>query len=186
MLVRRERTTLVIPTREAEYLPIARRSQEFRRLGASVFLPEPVTVEDILNPRHLASALRTAGIAVWDSGGLRPHSMGPDAEWFEVTVCRDVRLPYETFVCSVHELSAAEHASVPLAERRKGELEIEDLAVRTVKTVGLPGAVTVHLRRQADGRLDVARVALGPCEYAPFTDEALDAVLSLWERLQPA
>lgn len=185
MLVRRERTTLLLPTRDVEYLPISRRSAELRRLGAAVFLPEPVTVEDIVGTRHLTSVLRAAGITVWDSWVFPPQFIGHNAEWFEVTVCRDVRLPYETFVCSVHELYADEHAEGPLAERRKGESEIEELAVRTVKTLGLPGAATVHLRRDADGRLGVARLTLGPCEYAPFTDDVLDAVLSLWERVQP-
>lgn len=184
MLVRRERTTLLIPTRETEYLAIARRSAEFRRLGAAVFLPEPVMVEDLASPRHLTSVLRTAGIAVRDLGVSPAQDVNRDAEWFEVTVCRDVRLPYETFACSVHELSVAQ-AEAPFAERRKGESEIEDLAVRTAKALGLSGAATIRLRRDADGRLEVARLSLGPCEYAPFTDEVLDAVLSLWERVQP-
>lgn len=184
MLVRRERTTLLIPTRESEYLPIARRSGEFRRFGASVFLPEPVMVEDIASPRHLTSSLRAAGITVWDPG-VPPAQPSRDAAWFEVTVCRDVRLPYETFACSVHELSVADHADAPLAERRKGESEIEELAVRSAKTLGLSGAATMRVRRDADGRLGVARLTLGPCEHAPFTDEVLDAVLSLWERVQP-
>jgi hypothetical protein len=185
MLVRRERTTLLIPTREAEYLPIARRSVELRRLGTAVFLPEPVTVEDIVSTRHLTSVLRAVGITVWDPAVFPPQLLSHDGEWFEVTVCRDVRLPYETFVCSVHELCANELTSVPLAERRKGESEIEDLAVRTAQALRLPGTATMHLRRDADGRLGVVRVSLSPCDYAPLTDDVLDAFLSLWERMQP-
>ncbi len=185
MLVRRERTTLLMPTRDVEYLPIARRGAEFRRLGAAVFLPDPVTVEDVVSPRHLTAVLQRAGITVWDTEVFPPLSLSYDAQWFEVTVCRDVRLPYETFVCSVHELCAGEHGAIPQAERRKGESEVEEQAVRIAKTLTLSGLATVHLRRDPDGRLGVVRVTLSPCDYAPLTDEVLDAFLSLWERVQP-
>ncbi len=184
MLVGRERTTLLIPTRDLEWLPIARRSQEFRRVGAAVFLPEPVAVEDIVSTRQTASLLRRAGIDVCDSGVLPPSVM-PGVQWFEATVCRDGRIPYESYVCAIHELDVGEPGSAPRVERRKGESEVEELAIRTVQALGLPGPATVHMRRDADGRLGVARVALAPCEYAPLTDDVLDAFLALWERLQP-
>ncbi|MEW6684004.1 MAG: hypothetical protein AB1451_13985 [Nitrospirota bacterium] len=184
MLVGRERTTLLVPTRDVEWLPIARRSQDFRRLGAAVFIPEPVIVEDIVSTRQMTSLLRRAGIDVWESAVFPPPPMH-GVQWFEVTVCRDGRMPYESFVCAVHELDVGDPASAPRVERRKGEPEVEELAVRTAQAFGLPGPSTVHLRRDADGRLAVARVALTPCEYAPLTDDVLDAFLALWERVQP-
>jgi hypothetical protein len=184
MLVGRERTTLLIPTRDIEWLPIARRGQEFRRLGAAVFLPEAGTVEDIASTRQTASLLRRTGIDVWDSAVFPPTVM-QGVQWFEVTVCRDGRIPYESFVCAVHELDIEEPVSPPRVERRKGELDVEELAVRTVQALGLPGPSTVHVRRDADGHLGVARVTLAPCEYAPLTDDVLDAFLALWERVQP-
>jgi hypothetical protein len=184
MLVGRERTTLLIPTRDIEWLPIARRSKEFRRLSAGVFLPEPVTVEDIVSTGQTASLLRRAGVDVWDVTAF-PPPMNPTAQWFEAAVCRDGRIPYEAFACSVHELSAGEHPAVPRAERRKGESEVEELAVRAVQSLGLPGPATVHLRRDAEGRVAVARVILSPCDYAPLTDDVLDAFLALWEGVQP-
>jgi hypothetical protein len=184
MLVRRERTTLIIPTRNNELLPIVRRSQDFRRLGAGVFLPDPVTVEDIANPRHAMSLLRRAGIDVWDeSVSVPPVNSG--VQWFEASVCRDGRIPSEAFACTVHELSAGEHPSIPRVERRKGESDVEELSIRTVQTLGIPGPSTVLLRRDEEGRVGVARVTLRPCEYAPLTDDVLDAFLALWERVQP-
>lgn len=184
ILVRRERTTLVIPTRDNEFLPIARRSQDFRRLGAAVFLPEPVTVEDLGDPRNLMSILRRAGMDVWDEK-VFPLPMNPGVQWFETSVCRDGRTPYEAFACAVHELSAGDRPSVPRVERRKGESDVEECAAQTAKILGLPGPATLQLRRDEAGRVAVARVTLRPCEYAPLTDDLLDAFLALWERLQP-
>jgi hypothetical protein len=184
MLVRRERTTLLIPTRDIESLAIARRSHELRQLGAAVFLPDPGTIEDIVDARHVASLLRRARIDVWDST-LFPPPVMRGVSWFEVTLCRDGRFPHDSFVCAVHELEVGEGASTPRVERRKGESDVEDLAIRTAQALGLPGPSTVHVRRDAEGRVGVARVGLAPCEYAPLTDDVLDAFLALWERVQP-
>jgi hypothetical protein len=70
-------------------------------------------------------------------------------------------------------------------ERRKGEVDIEEFVARIVQALNIPGPSTVLVRRGPDGRLGVVRVTLRPCEYAPFTDDVLDAFLSLWERDQP-
>ena len=185
MLVRRERTSLLIPTQDSEWLPIARRSQEFSRLGAAVFLPEPVTVEDVVVARYLANVLRRASIEVWEERVSQQRSAGEGVQWFETVVCRDGRIPYESFACSVHELSPGEHPSSPRIERRKGESDLEEFSVRIAQTLSLRGPATVHVRRDAEGHLAVVRVALRPCEYAPLTDEVLDAFLASWERVQP-
>lgn len=184
MLVRREQTKLVITTRESEWLPIARRAEEFRRLGAGVYLPNPATVEDLSGDQEALRTLRRLGIRTSDTADWL-GSVGESVQWFEATVCRDGRLPHAAFVCSVHELTPAEHASSVRAERRKGELEIEDLTVRTAEALGLRGPASVRIRRDAD-RAGVAGVKLRPCEHAPPTDDVLDAFLALWERDQPS
>jgi hypothetical protein len=71
------------------------------------------------------------------------------------------------------------------AERCKGEVDVEELAARSARALSLPGPATLLIRREVDGRLGVVRVMLRPCEYAPLTDDVLDALLSLWERDQP-
>jgi hypothetical protein len=185
MLVRREHTSLLIPIQVAEWLPIARRSQEFSRLGAAVLLPEPVTVEDVIVPRYLSAVLRRASIDFWDEKVAQPDSSGEGVQWFETVVCRDGRIPYESFACSVHELFPGEHPSAPRVERRKGESDLEELSARIAQALRLPGPATLHVRRDAEGRLAVVRVALKPCEYAPLTEEVFDAFLASWERLQP-
>src|SRR3990172_4889147 len=59
--VRRERSTLVVPTRREEFLPLARRQREFPRAGASLYLPPPDTVEDVLDARLVSPRLRRGG-----------------------------------------------------------------------------------------------------------------------------
>ena len=184
MLVRRERTTLLVPTRDAECLAIARRSYELRRVGAAVFLPDPVTIEDMADSRHMASVLRRAAVDVWDSS-TDPGSDAQGIQRFEVTVCRDGRTPYESFACAVHAVELGELSSSPRVERRKGESDVEELAVRTAQALGFPGPSAVHVLRSPDGRLGVERVGLAPCENAPLTDDVLDAFLASWERVQP-
>lgn len=185
MLVRRERTTLIIPTRDVDCVAVSSRSAEFRRLGVGVYLPDSATVETLVSSSGGVSALRRLGLEARDPSGC-PPPLTPGAEWFEASVCRDARLPGLAVACSVHELLADPGAAEVSAERRKGEMEIEELAARAVQSLDLPGPATLILRRDAaDGRLSVARVLLRPCEYAPLTDEVLDAFLSLWERDHP-
>lgn len=184
MLVRRERTTLVIPTCDVDCLAVSRRSAEFRRLGAGAYLPDPATVEALTGSGGAVSALRRSGLQACDPLGF-PAPVIPGVQWFEVSLCRDARLPASAVTCSVHELAAADGSAEVHAERCKGEVDVEELAARSAHALSLPGPATLLIRREVDGRLGVVRVMLRPCEYAPLTDDVLDALLSLWERDQP-
>ncbi|MFZ5862765.1 MAG: hypothetical protein ACOYXR_07995 [Nitrospirota bacterium] len=184
MLVRRERTTLIVPTRDVDALAVAGRVSEFRRLGAGVYLPDSGTVEALTTPHGSTATLRRLGIAPHDPFGF-PASKAPGAQWFEVSACRDARLPASSVVCAVHELWADEGDASVTVERRKGETDVEELAARAVHALDLPGPTTLLVRRDRDGALGVTRVSVWPCEYTPFTDDVLDAFLSLWERDQP-
>ncbi len=183
MLVRRERTTLVVPTRDIDGLAVARRASEFRRLGACVYLPDYGTVEALSGEHGAVSALRRLGIDTHDPLGF-PSRLTPGMQWFEVSACRDARLS-SAVACAVHELSADEGDVEVTVERRKGEMDVEDLVARAIHVLGIPGPTTMLVRRDPDGRLGIARLSLRPCEYAPLTDDVLDAFLSLWERDQP-
>lgn len=184
MLVRRERTTLVIPTCDVDCLAVSRRSAEFRRLGAGAYLPDPATVEALTGSGGAVSALRRSGLQACDPLGF-PSPVIPGVQWFEVSLCRDARLPASAVTCSVHELASADGSAEVHAERCKGEVDVEELAARSARALSLPGPATLLIRREVDGRLGVVRVMLRPCEYAPLTDDVLDALLSLWERDQP-
>lgn len=184
MLVRRERTTLVVTTRDVDGLAVARRASEFRRFGACVYLPDHGTVEALSGEYGAVPALRRLGIDAHDPLGF-PAPLTPGMQWFEVSACRDARLPSSAVACAVHELSATEGDSLVTVERRKGEMDVEDLVARAIPALGLPGPTTMLVRRDPEGRLGIVRVSLRPCEYAPLTDEVLDAFLSLWERDQP-
>ncbi|MFZ5877037.1 MAG: hypothetical protein ACOYXU_11595 [Nitrospirota bacterium] len=184
MLVRRERTTLVVPTRDVDALAVARSVHEFRRLGAGVYLPDYGTIETLSGGDGALSVVRRLGIDAYDPPGFPAPPM-PGVQWFEVSACRDARLPLSAVACAVHELWADAGGSSVTAERRKGEADVEEFAARAIHALGIPGPSTVLVRRAPDGRLGVERVSLRPCEYAPFTDDMLDAFLSLWERDQP-
>jgi hypothetical protein len=184
MLVRRERTTVVIPTRDLDILAVSRRAPDFRQLGAGVYLPGYGTVETLISDGGGFSLLRRMGIDVHDAPGLQAPQ-APDIQWFEVSACRDARLPLEPVVCAVHELWGDAGDSSVTMERRKGEVDVEEFVARVIHLLGIPGPSTVLVRRDPSGRLGVVRVSLRPCEYAPFTDDVLDAFLSLWERDQP-
>jgi hypothetical protein len=184
MLVRRERTTLVVPTRDVDILAVARRAPEFRRLGAGVYLPDYGTVETLISDDGARSVMRLLGVDAHDAPGFQAP-LTPDVEWFEVSACRDARLPLSAVACAVHELWGNAGGSLVTTERRKGEVDIEEFVARIVQALNIPGPSTVLVRRGPDGRLGVVRVTLRPCEYAPFTDDVLDAFLSLWERDQP-
>jgi hypothetical protein len=184
MLVRRERTTLVIPTCDVDCLAVSRRSGEFRRLGAGVYLPDAATVEALVGAGGAVSALRRSGLAASDPLGFpAPFILG--VQWFEVSLCRDARLPSSSVTCSVHELSSDDGSADVRVERCKGEVDVEELAARAAHALALPGPATLLIRRDVDGRLGVVRALLRPCEYSPLTDDVLDALLSLWERDQP-
>jgi hypothetical protein len=184
MLVRRERTTVVIPTRDVDILAVARRASDFRRLGAGVYLPDYGTVETLISDAGAISLVRRLGIDADDSPGFQ-GPLTPDVQWFEVSACRDARLPLSPVACAVHELWGDTGGSSVTVERRKGEVDVEEFAARVIHALGIPGPSTVLVRRDPNGRLGVAGVSLRPCEFAPFLDDVLDAFLSLWERDQP-
>jgi hypothetical protein len=187
MLVRRERTTVVIPTRDVDILAVARRATDFRQLGAGVYLPDYATVETLVSDDGVRSSLRRMGIDVSHAPGSQ-EPQAPDTQWFEVSACRDARLPLAPVACAVHELwgdGVGTSGTSVSVERRKGEVDVEELVARVIHLLGIPGPGTVLVRRDPNGRLGVVRVSLRPCEYAPLTDDVLDAFLSLWERDQP-
>lgn len=180
LLVGRERTTLVIPTRFDECRFLAAKSPEFLRIGAGLYLPPPAAIEDLKSPGSLADTLKRLGIeravpvdsAAGDSG----------SSLFEATLCR----ADGSFTGSAVFALDRSSGDIVHAERRKGEEEVETLAQAAAEALDLRGPATIHLRREADGRLGIAGVALSPCVYAPLADDVLDGLLMLWERDQPA
>ncbi len=185
LLVRRERSTLLVPTRKDEFLPLAGRRNEFARLGANVYLPRPEAVEDILDGSMWPRRLRRAGVdaaAPW-SGGQNGEQ---DVRRFEVSLCRDDRPPHSVMGCAVHELFE-EGGVVPVrSERRKGETEIEAIATQAAEGLDTAGPATLHVGQRSDGSLTVTAVTLSPCVHGPFTDDVFDALTSLWKRDHPA
>lgn len=177
LLVRRERTTLIVPTRLAECRALSLRQGELQILGAGLYLPTPMVIDELASPGALSNAFKRIRRSFFESSGGEGTT-----QRFEVTLCRD-RDSYTS--CAVFELedrgSSALHA-----DRRKGEEDIERLAQAAGDTLTLHGPATVHIDRASDGRLDVTGVALSPCVHAPLTDDVLDGLLVLWERDQPA
>lgn len=184
LLVRRERSTLVVPTRREEFLPLARRQREFPRAGASLYLPLPDTVEDILDARLVAHRLRRAGLVAEEPWNERRRE-DRAGRLFEAALCRDVGASQATMGCAVFELFDNGDAPVR-AERRKDEAEVEAVAQQAAEAMGVTGPATVHIRRDADGGLSVVEMTLSPCVHGPLANEVLDALVQLWERDQPA
>ncbi|MBI3608837.1 MAG: hypothetical protein HY207_12790 [Nitrospirae bacterium] len=185
ILVSRERSTLVVPTRRDEFLPLARRRGEFLRLGANVYLPRPEVVEYVLDSHLWSRRLGRAGVGTaspWSGG----HGEGREVRCFEVSLCRDDRAEHALLGCSVHELSEEGGAASFRAERRKDETEVEALAAQTAESLELAGLATIHICQRSDGCLTVTGVTLSPCVYGPFTDDVFEALTVLWKRDHPA
>lgn len=178
LLVRRERTTLIIPTRLAECRALSLRQGELQTLGAGLYLPTPMVIDELASPGALSNAFKRIRRSFFEP----PVGGGTTTQRFEVTLCRD-RDSYTS--CAVFELEDR-GASALHADRRKGEEDIERLAQAAGDALTLHGPATVHIDRASDGRLEVTGVVLSPCVHAPLTDDVLDGLLMLWERDQPA
>lgn len=185
LVVRREKSTLVLPTRPLEVLALAPYGREFYRLGASLYLPPPQVVEDLMDPTIWPRRLRRAGIAAEPS--LEQHTAG-DEQLYEVSLCADIRVPHAVLGCSVFALfpESSPSSSTFRAERRKDEVTIEKIARMVAAACEVRGLLTIHVRVPINGEPVIAGLAPTPCVYGPFSDEVYEALRALWERDQPS
>jgi len=185
LIVRREKSTLVLPSRPQDALALAPHSREFQRLGSSLYLPAPQVVEELIDPAIWPRRLRRAEIAVEPEPGMG-RAVG-NGRFYEASVCVDVRAPHAILGSSVFELfpESSPSSLAFRAERRKDEIEVEEIVRRVAMIYQVRGVLTVHVRMSADGVPVIAGLAPTPCVYGPLSEGVYEGLRAMWERDQP-
>jgi hypothetical protein len=184
LVVRRERSTLVVPTRSADILPLAVRQQELHRLGAALYVPLAHTAEDLVDPVLWSRHLRRAGLVAAPEDTAQPSH---DHRVFEANLLRDSQAPHDVLNCTLFELVCDPSSPEPRlrAERRKDEPAIEEAARRVAAALEVRGPLTVRFSVRGDDDPVVVGLWPIPCVHGPLLDGMFDAIRSLWERDQP-